>query len=156
MIVNGGLYQRGLSYVNSSSPGLSTGMLQIWRFKIAHCIVTTSSCSGNHDESFFCPHFINPYTFYINEPHHLFLHSQMFTLLYVLFQSRRVTDTEAQKNNRQKRNPKKEKRKKKEEKKSRKEKKIRVTAYWLMRCNLFWSMQCALRVVFPIVNTVVY
>ena len=38
----------------------------------------------------------------------------MFSLLYVLFQSRRVTDTEAQKENREKKPPKKKKKKRKE------------------------------------------
>lgn len=51
MKVNGGFFLRALLFVNVYSPGSSIGMSQIWRFKIAPCIVTTSSCFGSHDDT---------------------------------------------------------------------------------------------------------
>lgn len=56
--VNGGYSQLDWFCVNYSSLSSLIGMLPIWRFKTARCIVTILSSSGSHDGAFtlYIPH----------------------------------------------------------------------------------------------------
>jgi hypothetical protein len=51
MKASGGFFLLDWFCVNSSSPDLSIGMWQIWRFKTDHCIVTILTGSGSHNFS---------------------------------------------------------------------------------------------------------